>query len=77
MVNADREVNRSRELLDVALRIRNRTKEVKELLRLELDRSKELQAEMNWLRFFEYSEPAMDVLRRLDDQCIKSNTDKK
>lgn len=71
MVNAEREVDRSRELLDVAMRIRDRTNEVKELLRRELDRSKELQAEVRWLRFFEHSEQAMDFLRRLDDQCIK------
>ena len=73
MVNADREVKRSRELLDVAIKVRGRTKEVKELLRRERDRNRELQVEMRWLRFFEYSEPAMDFLRRLDDRCFRSN----
>ena len=73
MVNADREVNRSRELLEIATNIRDRTKVVKDQLKREVERSKELQAEMNWLRFFEYSEPALDFLRRLDEQCFKSD----
>ena len=69
MVNADHEVFRSRRLLEIAKEIRDFNRRITERLQLEIERSKKLQAELRWMRYFRHGHLAHEFFQRLDDQC--------
>lgn len=69
MVNADNEVGRSRRLLETAKEIRDRNRKIMKRLQSEIERSKKLQAESRWMRYFQHDRSARDFFRQLDDQC--------
>ena len=72
MVNADREIDRSRAYRKRSDRIREEFLEAGKSLQSEIIRSRALLAEAKWLRFFGYNSAARRFFAKLDEGSTKT-----